>query len=132
MLRRILIVIICVLCLWAVAGCSEEPAVMQDAAQSEAPATEIEAPAMPEQEVEVNTVTASAEELYGQIETGMSYEEVMAVMAGHDPFIENEGAIDTPAGQITTQNVSWKIGNHIITAIFQDGKLLGKDLTKIP
>ena len=128
MIRRIIIVGLCVLLLFAVVGCSDEPTT-QDATTPNAPETsktDVEATDEPEPDTQV-----SAEELYGQIESGMSYNEVMTVMAGHDPFLENEGAVDTPAGRITTQNVSWKIGKHIITAIFQDDELLGKDLTKM-
>ena len=107
MSRKMFVVILCLLML-LVAGCSNEP----------------EEPAATEQEI-------AHEDLYEQIETGMEYDEVMAIMAGHEPLLENEGAINTPTGQITTQNVSWKFGDDIITAIFQDGVLLGKDLTKM-
>ena len=81
-----------------------------------------------EQKAEKN-IEQNPEELYVQINTNMSYDEVMEVMAGHKPFMQNEGAIDTPMGQITTDNVSWKIGKSIITVIFQDKKVLGKDLS---
>lgn len=135
MFNRFLIVGICALLILAAVGCSEQPTAQdvspEDTSEvSETTGDEIET-TKPDNNVAEPEVATNPEELYEQITTGMSYEEVMAIMAGHEPFLENEGAVDTPMGQITTQNVSWKIGDSIITAIFQDGELLGKDLTKM-
>lgn len=74
----------------------------------------------------------NAEELYAKITTDMGYDEVMAVMEEHKPFLKNEGAINTPTGQITTNNVSWKLGKSVITVIFQDKVVIGKDLSTTP
>jgi hypothetical protein len=84
------------------------------------------APHQPEQQkVDVNA-------LYGQIATGMSYDEVMQIMTGYKPFMANEGEIDTPAGKITTQTVSWQIDKHLLIVIFENKEVLSKDLTKMP
>ena len=71
------------------------------------------------------------EELYEQIEDGMSVEDVYAIMEGYEPFTETDGTADTPLGQITVKTASWQFGKQLITVIFQDGKLQSKTIGKI-
>lgn len=125
MIRLIIIAGICITLLFAV-GCSN-PTAAQDTTKAADTVEQVTDAIEPNPE----PIQADSEALYSQIEMGMAYDEVIAIIAGHEPFMKTEGAIDTPTGQIITQNISWKIGNHIITAIFQDNKLIGKDLTKM-
>ncbi len=75
--------------------------------------------------------TGDAEALYGKIEAGMSVDDVFAIMEDHEPFTESESTINTPVGQTIMKTVSWKIGKHVITVIFENGALQSKDLSKM-
>ena len=75
---------------------------------------------------------ADARVLYDQITSGMSYDEVMQIMAGASAFMSDEGEVDTPAGKITTQTVSWRVGRALLVVIFENGKVISKDLTQMP
>jgi len=129
MCRKFLVVCVMISVLLCVfAGCeesTEQGNITPPPASSE---TEI-VPGGTEGKAADQVVEQNPEELYTQINTDMSYDEVMEVMAEYKPFLQSEGAIDTPMGQIATDNVSWKIGKSIITVIFQDKKVLGKDLS---
>lgn len=118
---RLFVVLTIILSL-ILAGCGSSS---QPAAAPSQPATNTQAQTEPAKQ------KVDAETLYGKITTGMSYDEVMQIMAGQKPFMTNEGAIDTPTGRITTNNVSWKIDGSVITVIFQDKKVIAKDITKI-
>lgn len=71
------------------------------------------------------------EELYEQIEPGMSVEEVYAIMDDCKVVSESETTVDTPLGPHKTDTVSWQINKHLIIVIFDNGTLLGKDITKL-
>lgn len=139
MLKKI--IVLCVFVTFAfmgAAGCDNEgPAVQQteleqteheiENTEGSGPGAESESKPKSEPKSEANAISAA--DLYALIATEMAYDEVMEIMAGHKPFLQNEGAINTPTGQIMTDNVSWKIGKSIITVIFQDKIVIGKDLT---
>lgn len=72
-----------------------------------------------------------AEALYGKIESGMSIDKVLTVMDGHKPLTESESTIDTAIGKVVMKTMSWKIGKHLITVIFENGVLQSRDLTKM-
>lgn len=125
-----MIIVLCVFIAFAftgAVGCDNEGSAVQQAEPEQTEhGTENTEKAKPESMSGANAVNAA--DLYAQITTDMSYDEVMEIMARHKPFLQNEGAINTPTGQILTDNVSWKIGKSIITVIFQDKIVIGKDL----
>lgn len=129
MCRKFLVVCVMVSVLLCVfAGC-EESAEQENITPPPVSSETETVPEETEEKTADQVVEQNLEELYAQINTDMSYDEVMGVMSEYKPFLQSEGAIDTPTGQIITDNVSWKIGKSIITVIFQDKKVLGKDLS---
>ena len=74
--------------------------------------------------------TVDPEEMYEQIETGMSEKVVHASMEWLDPFSETDSVAETALGQITMKTTSWQNGKQLITVIFQDGKLQSKNFGK--
>jgi len=106
MRRKILVACLCAMFLFLVAGCSSTD----------------------------STPPADASKLYEQITAGMSYDEVIKIMDGHEPTMQSEGEIDASIGGVvvTTGTMTWQIGKSLIIVIFQDGKVQAKDLTKMP
>lgn len=129
MFRKSLAVGICLMLLF-VAACSEpETEVAQD--KPEAPASTVPEPEPEPESAAPESPEANPEDLYEQIKTGMALDKVLEIMAGREPFVDTKGAIDTPSGRIETHNISWRFGDSAITVIFQDNKVLGKDLSQI-
>ena len=71
------------------------------------------------------------EELYEQLETGMSMEDTYAVMEGFKPFTETEATTETPIGTIEMKTTSWKVGKHLITVIFENKILQSKSISEV-
>jgi hypothetical protein len=78
-----------------------------------------------------NRGNVDAGELYNQIETGMSYDAVMEIMGDYKTFTDSDGEIDTPAGKVHMQAMSWLFDRQIITVIFENGVLQSRDLSNI-
>lgn len=73
----------------------------------------------------------SADALYNQIKTGMTYEQVSKIIGDRKPVTTSESTVDTPAGQATAHVIAWQVGNSLITVIFENNKVTSKDITKI-
>ncbi len=71
----------------------------------------------------------NVKELYDQIEAGMSYDAVMEIMGNYKTFTDSDSEIDTPAGKVHMQTMSWMFGKQIITVIFENGVLQSRNLS---
>lgn len=71
------------------------------------------------------------EELYEQLEAGMSMDDVYAIFEGFEPFTETEATTDTPLGPINMKTTSWQIDKHLITVIFENEVLQSKNISKV-
>ena len=81
------------------------------------------------------TEKVDAKAIYEQLNYGMSYEEVAELIPA-EPSSTTEGQVNVPIGEQTLQSdhktVSWRLGKTLIIAIFENNKMIAKDITQMP